>query len=226
MSEEIILESKETDCLLCGSKISKHTRSSKILVYSANGPKIGKSVDKRCSNQSCKAGYFLGYYTPHESDLKFYTANAIKEDFIISTCDTAFATIVLYDGVLSMKCGHNAFTTQAKMYNLKHQYHLSQPQFKRSKLSDKCLARGIWRYALLDLERRYNIGIQHYHDLDRTLETNMDKIHAKIEQVWTQHRCSQPGCGTILVCDGGMKPRRRYEHLVNYFLSAFCGKNG
>ena len=76
-------------------------------------------------------------------------------------------------------------------------------------MSDKCLANGIWRFALLDIERRYNVGIQHFKDIDVTLGKNIEKIHAKIEEIWLSHQCSTPGCGSILVCDGGMKPHRR-----------------
>ena len=154
MSDEIILESKEVSCLKCGANISKHTRSSPILIYTETGPKLGTSIDKRCSNQDCKSGFFLGYYTPGKSDeIKIYQENALKEEYLISTSDTAFATSLLHDWVLNMKCGHQAFNTMAQIYNLKHQYNLSKSgvQFQRSNLSDKCLANGIWRFALLDI---------------------------------------------------------------------------
>ena len=126
MSEEIILESKEKICLKCGANISKHTRSSQILIYTETGPKLGKSIDKRCSNQECKFGYFLGYYTPKKKEndpdeIKIYHENALKEEYLISTSDTAFATSLLHDWVLNMKCGHQAFNTMAQIYNLKHQ---------------------------------------------------------------------------------------------------------
>ena len=63
--------------------------------------------------------------------------------------------------------------------------------------------------SLLDLTRRYQIEISHYDSIDRTLIENLDKIHAHIEKTWVSHRCEKPGCGSILVCDGGMKPQRR-----------------
>ena len=211
MSEEMILQSSEINCLVCGKKISSHTRSSKIVIYTEEGPKLGQSIDKRCSDPKCKSGYFLGYYTPRGSDRKIYTENAIKEPYIISTSETACATSILFDGVLSLKCGHTAFQAQCDKYNLKHEYAQSRSEDKmcREKLSDKCLIKGIWRFALLDLTRRYQIEISHYDSIDRTLIENLDKIHAHIEKTWVFHCCEKPGCGSILVCDGGMKPQRR-----------------
>ena len=212
MNEEIILESKVESCLKCGANISSHQRSSQILIYTETGPKLGRSIDKRCSNQECKSGFFLGYYTPkNQDDIKIYQENALKEEYIISTSDTAFATSLLYDGVLAMKCGNNAFKSTAHRYNLKHEYNISNSgvQLARAKLSDKCFANGIWRYALLDIERRYGVEIEHNKSIDITLEKHLEKIHAKIEEIWLNHQCSTPGCGSILVCDGGMKPHRR-----------------
>ena len=46
-----------------------------------------------------------------DEKIKIYHENALKEEYLISISDTAFATSLLYDWVLNMKCGHQAFNT-------------------------------------------------------------------------------------------------------------------
>ena len=46
--------------------------------------------------------------------------------------------------------------------------------------------------------------------LDEAILANKSELHEAFRTIWTKnHRCDAPGCGKILVMDGGLKPHRK-----------------
>ena len=74
---------------------------------------------------------------------------------------------------------------------------------------DSC-TRGFFTYTLLDLARRYKFQpLFDADDIDSSISNHFDILHNLIQDTWGDHRCLEPGCGTILVIDGNMKSLRK-----------------
>ena len=53
---------------------------------------------------------------------------------------------------------------------------------------------------------RYYLGPL-YPNIDDSLNAYNDIIKAEFSRRWSRHKCSVPGCSTVLIFDGGCKVR-------------------
>ena len=45
-------------------------------------------------------------------------------------------------------------------------------------------------------------------DIDVSLDHYLPSLKVKFGQVWGQHKCDKPGCGSCIIGDGGLKAHR------------------
>ena len=49
------------------------------------------------------------------------------------------------------------------------------------------------------------------YNVDKTISELFQEIRRGFRIYWSNHHCSTYGCGTTIICDGGMKPHRKVE---------------
>ena len=79
----------------------------------------------------------------------------------------------------------------------------------REALCEKRLSEGWFLYALLELKTRYLIPGPLQAKVDDSLELYNDIINKTFSMRWGSHKCNKPGCGNVLVFDGGVKAHRK-----------------
>ena len=86
----------------------------------------------------------------------------------------------------------------------------------------KRITEGWITYSLVEIKQRYNIAGKIYQkvlfsflifpilgplfpSIDDSLRAYNDLIKSEFSRRWSKHKCSVPGCSTVLVFDGGCK---------------------
>ena len=89
----------------------------------------------------------------------------------------------------------------------------------------KRIAEGWLTYSLVELKQRYNIPGSFFFFkfilwlkfstsgpllpcIDESLNFYNDSIKTEFSKRWSKHKCSVPGCSTVLIFDGGCKVRQ------------------
>ena len=99
----VILKTKFLRCPVClvGEMEEVKREKSEMLIYGRNGVQLAEHKEHRCSNknmiQPCRAGAFYGYIT-FEGD-KIYTEDCLKNEFLITSNQTAFEVNYLLEVV-------------------------------------------------------------------------------------------------------------------------------
>ena len=141
--------------------------------------------------------------------------------FLITSTQTAMEVDFIHDSILSILYGSVPFFHLAKKYNAKFSNPEETSNTKREVLDDRRMVEGVMLYFLLDIRRRYTIGIIFYHALDATIEKYNDIIMEKFEEVWIQHKCNTPGCNNIMVRTHILKAHIR--SIMKFFDFAYIG---
>ena len=93
---------------------------------------------------------------------------------------------------------------------------------KRQNIFAKRITEAFFIYAFIEVGQRFNIEVTIPKTLDEAILANKTELHEAFRTNWTRkHLCDTPGCGKILVMDGGMKPHRK--GLFRYVLIIFSG---
>lgn len=64
-------------------------------------------------------------------------------------------------------------------------------------------------YSLIEMKQRFNIQGPISSDIDKSLSEYNSQLRDAFYTFWGKHRCDKPGCGSVLVVDGGMKAQRK-----------------
>ena len=70
------------------------------------------------------------------------------------------------------------------------------------------LGEGFFLYSLIEMKQRFGVQGPINPDVDVSLGI-YDELNENFSKKWTTHHCNKPGCGTVLVLDGGVKANRK-----------------
>ena len=116
-----------------------------------------------------------------------------------------------------------SFTALAEAYidfHLGHAEDLDISKETREALCEKRLAEGWFLYSLIEIKQRYLIEGFIFvcselieinslgpllANIDDSLSLYNDIVNKTFVIRWGSHKCSKPGCGNVLVFDGGVK---------------------
>ena len=205
----IELKSDVRVCTACGNSVTPTGRSSNIVVYTNSGPQSGMKYESRCHSTHCRQGFFYGYSTKGFKIL-FDDDVLSSRKYLMVTRATFFEVTYLYRSIMEIFFGPMSFHSLAEMYNAVH-YSLdnAQQKIERNELHSERMAQAIYTYQLLDFRRRYSLNVEFNANKDDTIATHHADIQTFFESLWSQHKCDEPGCGSVMVIDGGMKITRR-----------------
>ena len=209
---DIILSSSAETCSVCKTgKVVCVGRETEIVIYTRSGTKRGIHVEKRCNNRllSCRAGHYYGYHKMGAT--KHLEADILKNEFLVTSNQTAFEVKYLWDVTLQILFSNASFESLGNVYNNLHFTNLSHDIMqKRDTVCAKRITEAFFTYAYIDLGQRYDIELVIPSTLDEAILTKKSEFHDKFRKLWTnQHLCNAPGCGKVLVMDGGLKPHRK-----------------
>ena len=142
--------------------------------------------------------------------VKCYEKLALKNYYLITSCQTAFSVDYLYDCILQILHSNASFESLGKIYSDLHFTNLPtdvMPQ--RLEAHRKRLTEAINTYLFLEVGQRYGIPSIIKGDIDQAILENKAKFKDKFQEMWAiNHKCDIKGCKECLTVDGGMKPNR------------------
>ena len=212
---EIILMSEYERCQIChyGKLIKRPREKDKdsLVIYTRNGTVKGYHQEKRCNNQSlpCRAGHFYGYITTSKNE-KVIDEYILRNDFIITSRQTAFSVDYLWDISLQILFSQASFESLANIYNNLFFTNCSLDVMnRREEMVRKRISEAWFYYAYIDLGQRWKMDLKLEDDLESSIRANMTAFKDRFRSYWTEkHACDLKGCKSVLVLDGGMKPHR------------------
>ena len=218
-ASDIVLKTTHETCKYCMiGKVKKvarpDERDNKFLIYTRNGTINATQEEYRCNNNSrvkkCRAGHYYGYTIEH--DVKHYEDDALKNDFLVTSNQTAFSVDYLFDSVLQILCSNTNFESLAKIYNNLHFVNLPTDLMQRRiEAQRKRIASAISTYGYLEVGQRYGINPFIYKGqggLNKLILENKEFFRDKFRENWSHHECDVKGCDSVLTIDGGCKPSR------------------
>ena len=208
----ISLSSSAVTCDICKTgNVVKVGRETNIVIYTRSGTKKGLHVEMRCNNRSlpCRAGHYFGYVKVGTA--KHIDSDALRNEFLVTSSQTAFSVDYLWDITLQILFSRATFEGLGKIYNNLHFTNLPFDLLKkRENIFSKRITEAFFMYAFIEIGQRYDIDLSIPRSLDEAIMSNKSNLHEKFRTIWTQnHRCDTPGCGNIIVMDGGLKPHRK-----------------
>ena len=211
-TSNICLSSSSLNCDVCKTgNVVKVGRETSIVIYTRTGTKRGVHVEMRCNNRSlpCRAGHYHGYL--NVGSAKHIQDDALKNEFLVTSSQTAFAVDYLWDITLQILFSRATFEGLGNIFNNLHFTNLPYDLLlKRENIFAKRITEAFFNYAFVEIGQRYNIELTIPKTLDEAILANKSELHEAFRTIWTKnHRCDAPGCGKILVMDGGLKPHRK-----------------
>ena len=212
----VILKTKFLRCPVClvGEMEEVKREKSEMLIYGRNGVQLAEHKEHRCSNknmiQPCRAGAFYGYIT-FEGD-KIYTEDCLKNEFLITSNQTAFEVNYLLEVVADIYLLQGCFESIAKKYNRLNNRHLpTATQERRMEIYRKTLTSGFFLFSFLEYGQRY--GISKWQrivgSVEETVLEKKDELQKSFQERWTKaHKCDRPGCESCIIIDADLKPHR------------------
>ena len=205
--EGFVFKSTVETCTYCGESVAVTGRSSSVVLYGRNGPREIPQIEKRCKNRECLVGYWAGYHI-YKGQL-LYDEGALANDHLIVSRNTAFEVLFLYEAVMQTFFGNVCFRAVCEIYNAVH-YSAIGKDTDRFELCYKRIIRAFFTYALIDLSTRYGFTLKFDpQDIDVSIANHFEELHNLINMKWKDHKCEVPGCRSVLVIDGGLKPQRK-----------------
>ena len=95
---DIVLSSPAVICGVCKTgKVVTVGRETQLVIYTRTGTKRGLHVEKRCNNRTlpCRVGHFYGY--TKVGSVKHMNDDVLNNDFLITSTQTAFEVMYLWD---------------------------------------------------------------------------------------------------------------------------------
>ena len=120
----IVLKTSATKCRVCkiGDVLPdpKNTKGEgKFIIYTRNGTFSGSHQTFRCNNftHPFQAGHFYGYVSCGENNnqTKCYEKFALKNEYLVTSSQTAFSVEYLYDCTLQILHSNASFESLAKI---------------------------------------------------------------------------------------------------------------
>ena len=210
----IVLNSTAQRCKVCriGNVVPREDEKEDgiFTIYTRDGTKKGKHLGYRCNNRSisCRAGHYYGYVTLNNK--KCYDKFALKNEYLVTSSQTAFSVSYLWDCLLQILFSNASFESLAKVYNNLHYVNLPEDVLERRvQVHRKRIAEAIFTFEFLEIGARYGVPPIIYGSIDNTILHFKDDLRDKFREVWTvDHKCDKKGCSSVLIVDGGMKPTR------------------
>ena len=137
-----------------------------------------------CNSRSlpCRAGHVYGYITYGQS--KCYEKFALKNDYIVTSSQTAFAVDYLYDCTLQILHSNASFESLAKIYNDLHFDNLpTDVMDRRIESQSKRLSEAFSTFKFLELGQRYGIPSIITGGIDETILNFKNDIKQKFEEL-------------------------------------------
>ena len=209
---EIRISSSSVKCDICKTgDIVKVGRETSMVFYTRSGTKRGVHEEMRCNNRSlpCRAGHYHGYVRVGAS--KHIDDGALRNTFLVTSSRTAFAIDYLWDITLQILFSRSTFEGLGNIFNNLHFTNLPYDILqRRENIFSKRITEAFFLYAFIEVGQRFNIDMVIPSTLDEAILANKNGIHEAFRTIWTKnHLCDAPGCGKILVMDGGLKPHRK-----------------
>ena len=76
-------------------------------------------------------------------------------------------------------------------------------------MCEKRIATGWFTYSLIEMKQRFLVQGPVSSDIDQSLSDYHTQLRDAFYIFWGKHKCDKPGCGSVLVVDGGMKAQRK-----------------
>ena len=217
--KQVVLKTNAEKCKVCkigDVKIEKNSRKQdeNFIIYTRNGTLVASHQTYRCNNFSlpCRAGHYYGYVSVIDSKTnetsKCYEKFALKNEFLVTSSQTAFEVFYLYDCILQILHSNASFESLSKVYSDLHFTNNSlDDMHKRVEAHKKRLSEAILTYLYLELGQRYEIPTIITGGIDKSILANKDYFHQKFQELWAEdHECNVKGCKDVITIDSGMKP--------------------
>ena len=120
-TSNICLSSSSLNCDVCKTgNVVKVGRETSIVIYTRTGTKRGVHVEMRCNNRSlpCRAGHYHGYLNVESA--KHIQDDALKNEFLVTSSQTAFAVDYLWDITLQILFSRATFEGLGNIFNNLH----------------------------------------------------------------------------------------------------------
>ena len=178
---DIVLKTKHKKCKICKigdvvPEIKKNKDIGKFYIYTRNGTLIASHLTYRCNNYKlpCRAGHYYGYVTVVEKNnpdkAKCYEKFALKNEYLVTSPQTAFAVEYLYDCVLQILHSNASFESLSKIYSDLHFTNVPTDVMPlRIEAHRKRLSEAINTYLFLEVGQRYGIESIVRGGIDKTL---------------------------------------------------------
>ena len=206
----IVLKTKKTKCDYCKAPlecIKREKGVEKFIIYTRYGTQLGQHLEYRCTNrQNCRKGHYYGYSVTDKQTN--YDRDCLQNEYLVTSRQTAFSVMYLYDITLQILFSNSSFQSLAKIYN---NLHFSKPTGKyREEIFQERITDAFFLYSLLEISQRYGLPTIFNPVIEVSLTECLPILKIAHREYWTnQHKCDAPGCGTCIVLDGGMKPHRK-----------------
>ena len=209
---DIHLSSSYLKCTVCNTgDVVKVGREAHLVIYTRTGTKQGVHIEKRCNNRTlpCRAGHYYGYIKAGTT--KVIDNDALQQDFLVTSTQTAFAVDYLWDITLQILFSRATFEGLGQIFNNLHFTNLPYDTLqKRENVFSKRIAEAFYTYAYIELGQRYNLEMAIPQSLEDAILANKTHLHDFFRTFWTKnHSCDAPGCGSVVTMDGGLKPHRK-----------------
>ena len=211
-NSDIRLSSSSVKCDICKTgNVVKVGRETSIVIYTRYGTRRGVHVEMRCNNRTlpCRAGHYHGYVKVGTA--KHIEDDALRNTYLVTSSQTAFAIDYLWDMTLQILFSRATFEGLGNIFNNLHFTNVPYDTLlKRENIFAKRITEAFFMYAFIEVGQRFNVEITIPKTLDEAILANKTELHEAFRTNWTRkHLCDTPGCGKILVMDGGMKPHRK-----------------
>jgi hypothetical protein len=218
--KENVLKTTKIKCSICKiGDIRADGKPTPMIVYGREGVQVLPHQYMRCNYRvgtgdrkvSCRAGHGYGYVT--YKGTRIYDDDALKNQFLVVSNQTAFSIDYLVEVVGQVNISSGKFEAMAKQYN---RFHLMKLPFdvldRRVELNTDLLNDAYFLFCYLEIAQRR--GIKNYqvikNTLDSTILEHRGELMKAYRQHWTiEHECDIPGCRSCIVIDAGLKPHRK-----------------
>ena len=187
-TSEIRLESSSSVCEVCKiGAVVPVGRETQLVLYTRSGTRRGVHVEKRCNNRStpCRVGHYYGYVKTAEG--KVIDSEVLKNDFLITSNQTAFAVDYLWDSALQILFNRAIFEGLANVYNnLNYKNITMDAKQKRETVVCKRIAEAFYMYAYIEIGQRYNIEMTIPRTLEEAILEQKSALHDAFRLYWTK----------------------------------------
>ena len=176
----------------------------------------------RCTNKKCQRGHFHGYTVVENAEYPamtyLYEDDCMESKYLVTSRETCFTVEYLWEMTVDIMCFKASFSAMCEKFVLMHTgaiplHDISDASDKKERLViyDKRINEAWFLYSLIEQKGRFLVDgpVSRGENLHIALEIYHPLLREKFSQKWASHRCLKPGCGSVIVFDGGMKAQHR-----------------